>query len=149
MEQAKKELKGKFLGCWCKPEACHGDVIAEIVDGRLTGGETKVEQDGGSKAMKVKELLKLLLSPKVPIEEKADALGEHARYFAAVGKNMSLSPRTIVYCALQQIKEEIPEDKNPSFQINSISYNTILNTLNQPEAYSHSLPSNQMETRET
>jgi hypothetical protein len=24
------ELKGKTLGCWCKPEACHGDVLVEF-----------------------------------------------------------------------------------------------------------------------
>jgi len=27
-----KELKGKRLGCFCKPEACHGDVIAEYLE---------------------------------------------------------------------------------------------------------------------
>lgn len=32
VERAKRELKGKVLGCWCKPEACHGDVLVEIVD---------------------------------------------------------------------------------------------------------------------
>lgn len=26
------ELKGKTLGCWCKPRACHGDVLAELAD---------------------------------------------------------------------------------------------------------------------
>lgn len=26
------ELKGKVLGCWCKPLACHGDVLAELAD---------------------------------------------------------------------------------------------------------------------
>ena len=26
-------LKGYELGCWCKPLACHGDVIAELADG--------------------------------------------------------------------------------------------------------------------
>jgi len=26
------ELKGCILGCWCKPEACHGDVLARLVD---------------------------------------------------------------------------------------------------------------------
>jgi hypothetical protein len=26
-------LKGKTLGCWCKPKACHGDVIKEYLDG--------------------------------------------------------------------------------------------------------------------
>jgi hypothetical protein len=25
-------LRGKTLGCWCKPEACHGDVLAELAD---------------------------------------------------------------------------------------------------------------------
>jgi hypothetical protein len=24
------ELKGKVLGCWCVPEACHGDVLSEL-----------------------------------------------------------------------------------------------------------------------
>jgi len=26
------ELRGKTLGCWCKPEACHGDVIREYLE---------------------------------------------------------------------------------------------------------------------
>ena len=26
------ELKDKVLGCWCKPLACHGDVLADIAD---------------------------------------------------------------------------------------------------------------------
>lgn len=25
-------LKDKKLGCWCKPEACHGDVLARLTD---------------------------------------------------------------------------------------------------------------------
>lgn len=27
-----RELKGKRLGCWCKPEKCHGDVVARFAD---------------------------------------------------------------------------------------------------------------------
>lgn len=27
------ELKGKMLGCWCAPEACHGDLLAELANG--------------------------------------------------------------------------------------------------------------------
>lgn len=27
------KLKGKRLGCFCKPDACHGDVIAAWLDG--------------------------------------------------------------------------------------------------------------------
>lgn len=30
--QAKQELKGKVLACWCAPEACHADVLAEIAN---------------------------------------------------------------------------------------------------------------------
>lgn len=26
------ELRGKVLGCWCKPEACHGDVLVSLLD---------------------------------------------------------------------------------------------------------------------
>ena len=26
------QVKGKTLGCWCKPQNCHGDVIAEVAD---------------------------------------------------------------------------------------------------------------------
>jgi hypothetical protein len=26
------ELRGKTLGCWCKPKPCHGDVLAELAD---------------------------------------------------------------------------------------------------------------------
>ena len=26
------ELRGKTLGCWCKPQSCHGDVLAELVE---------------------------------------------------------------------------------------------------------------------
>lgn len=27
-----EELRGKALGCWCKPEACHGDVLIEVLE---------------------------------------------------------------------------------------------------------------------
>ena len=27
------ELRGKRLACFCKPEACHGDVLAELANG--------------------------------------------------------------------------------------------------------------------
>lgn len=31
------DLRGKRLGCFCKPAACHGDVIAEWVDAQPAG----------------------------------------------------------------------------------------------------------------
>lgn len=26
------ELRGKVLGCWCAPRACHGDILAELAN---------------------------------------------------------------------------------------------------------------------
>ena len=32
VEQVKRELRGKVLGCWCHPRPCHGDVLADIAN---------------------------------------------------------------------------------------------------------------------
>lgn len=32
VEEAKQELRGKVLGCWCSPNACHGDILSELVN---------------------------------------------------------------------------------------------------------------------
>ena len=29
-------LRGKTLGCWCKPEACHGDILIRLLEEKLT-----------------------------------------------------------------------------------------------------------------
>jgi hypothetical protein len=26
------ELEGKVLACWCKPDACHGDILVELLE---------------------------------------------------------------------------------------------------------------------
>jgi len=26
-----EELRGKRLGCWCSPRACHGDVLVDLI----------------------------------------------------------------------------------------------------------------------
>lgn len=31
-------LRGKRLGCWCKPHACHGDVLVEVLEGPVESG---------------------------------------------------------------------------------------------------------------
>ncbi len=39
LQELVRPLKGKRLGCWCKPhKACHGDIIAEFLerDNRIT-----------------------------------------------------------------------------------------------------------------
>lgn len=32
VEEARAELPDMVLGCYCKPEACHGDILAWVVD---------------------------------------------------------------------------------------------------------------------
>lgn len=27
-----EELRGKVLGCWCKPKSCHGDVLLDLLE---------------------------------------------------------------------------------------------------------------------
>ena len=27
------DLKGKILGCWCKPKSCHGDILLRYANG--------------------------------------------------------------------------------------------------------------------
>lgn len=45
------ELKGKILGCWCKPNACHGDVLAKLADNPLLLKERQCEECGGVKRL--------------------------------------------------------------------------------------------------
>lgn len=35
LERIRRELKGKILGCWCSPLACHGEVLARIANGLI------------------------------------------------------------------------------------------------------------------
>jgi len=36
LEKARRELRGKVLGCWCAPKLCHGHVLAEAANSDLT-----------------------------------------------------------------------------------------------------------------
>lgn len=33
LNDARVKLRGKILGCWCKPAACHGDILALYANG--------------------------------------------------------------------------------------------------------------------
>ena len=35
--RARRELRGKTLGCWCAPLPCYGDVLLEIANGAEEG----------------------------------------------------------------------------------------------------------------
>jgi hypothetical protein len=36
IERIRRELRGKVLGCFCKPHPCHGDILAEIADSEIS-----------------------------------------------------------------------------------------------------------------
>lgn len=42
VEKAKQELRGKVLGCWCKPLDCHGDFLKAVAD--ETAQETEIRR---------------------------------------------------------------------------------------------------------
>ncbi len=46
---ALEELHGKRLGCFCHPEACHGDVLAELVRNRLIAEKFLITYNSKSK----------------------------------------------------------------------------------------------------
>jgi len=35
------ELRDKVLGCWCKPERCHGDILREMLEAVLARERAK------------------------------------------------------------------------------------------------------------
>jgi hypothetical protein len=39
-----ESLRGKTLGCWCKPQACHGDVLIETLESGMLPPEPPVIQ---------------------------------------------------------------------------------------------------------
>lgn len=42
--RARRELRGKRLGCWCAPKPCHGDILARVAnDEELTRSEVDDE----------------------------------------------------------------------------------------------------------
>jgi len=32
LEECRRELRGKVLGCWCAPKPCHADVLVELAN---------------------------------------------------------------------------------------------------------------------
>lgn len=82
------ELKGKVLGCFCKPEACHGDIIAEYLDG-------KSEQQGGKKSEKKSEYVVMLedgvyLAPWSGYSGRTIDVGKARRYKTERGATIAL-----------------------------------------------------------
>lgn len=39
MERARRELRGKDLGCWCAPARCHADTLLEIANAQQPDAE--------------------------------------------------------------------------------------------------------------
>lgn len=45
LARALTELKGKTLGCWCAPLACHADVLCDILTDRQSVSQTNRQTD--------------------------------------------------------------------------------------------------------
>lgn len=41
VRRIRRELKGKVLGCYCAPDACHGDILVRIAEGELNPPQYK------------------------------------------------------------------------------------------------------------
>ena len=39
------ELRGKVLGCWCAPKACHGDVLVSLANAEVSHGYRERQPD--------------------------------------------------------------------------------------------------------
>jgi len=37
-----KELEGQVLGCWCKPNPCHGDILVKLFKGKFVNDNIKI-----------------------------------------------------------------------------------------------------------
>jgi ERI1 exoribonuclease 3 len=50
-DRARRELRGKVLGCWCAPKGCHGHVLAEVANSPApSGNKTRLPAGVGSTA---------------------------------------------------------------------------------------------------
>jgi hypothetical protein len=38
------ELRGRVLGCWCKPLSCHGDILAELAENQQNTNENRIRR---------------------------------------------------------------------------------------------------------
>ena len=49
------ELKGKVLGCWCKPLGCHGDVLVKLLQEMKHNKKVRFEEEEDGEAEEVEE----------------------------------------------------------------------------------------------
>jgi len=57
VEKARRELRGKVLGCWCAPKSCHGHVLADVANAEDHQNKTFVFEDGDDVDTSLKERL--------------------------------------------------------------------------------------------
>jgi len=48
LQSALFELRGKILGCWCKPDKCHGDILVEAYKHKVNALPSVIEDRNGS-----------------------------------------------------------------------------------------------------
>lgn len=64
-----ESLRGKNLGCWCKPEACHGDVLLDLLESDDLERDLNIENKGSmSDGKDETEISTTLLYPMSAVE---------------------------------------------------------------------------------
>jgi hypothetical protein len=63
VDEAKLELKGKVLGCWCAPLSCHGDVLMRIANSQesstpLSQEKLIIKEETGTKETRTSQRIK-------------------------------------------------------------------------------------------
>ena len=43
-----EDLRGKVMGCWCKPKSCHGDVLVEVIESIWGEDNDEEEEEDGT-----------------------------------------------------------------------------------------------------
>jgi hypothetical protein len=85
--EAVEDLRGETLGCWCKPEDCHGDVILEYLDSQPESTQTtEAAATDPGEIVQVTELVQNLLVDGV-VSEPITA--------AAVAGKVEAAPETV------------------------------------------------------
>lgn len=56
------ELRGKVLGCWCKPKSCHGDILAKLINFQMVDAPRRIAVVGSREYTDLNRVRKAIMS---------------------------------------------------------------------------------------
>jgi hypothetical protein len=72
--EIRSELKGKTLGCWCKPKKCHGDILLEIANDLRSRKDLEVGTFLGKYPSRIKGAVDSVRRSGVTVSKKVSTL---------------------------------------------------------------------------